>query len=141
VPGVVVAARPGAFGVAAAPGALGAFGVATPGRWIPVLAFGGGSGVRVAVAGPGDGNVRPATGGRLAGATALGLGATFAGRTCGWTRWPGIARGGCATRGACRAMGGLAVCLTGFRLSVSADAMAVLNATKIAAMVSNRPDV
>ena len=103
-------------------------------------AFGGGSGVRAAVAGLGGGRGRPATGARLAGA--FGSGATFAGRICGGARKPGIGRGGSATLGACRAIGGLATCgLATRRLSAGAAAATALNATKIAAMESNRPDV
>ena len=112
----------------------------------PVPAFGvegGGSGVRVAVAAPAGGSVRPATGGRLAGAAAFGLGATFAGRACcGGVRRPGGILGGCATRGACRAIGGFAVCCFAVRfLSFCwASAAAALNASRAVAMESTRPD-
>ncbi len=141
--------RPGWFGaifaVRAPPACGNAFGrgsaVAPGGVVTRPAAFGGGNGVRFAVAGPGGGSGRPATGGRLPGA--FGSGAAFAGRICGCARKPGTARGGCATRGIWRAIGGLTTWgLAARRLSAGAAvAAATLNATKTAARERSRPDI
>jgi len=108
---------------------------------MPALVFGvegGGSGPRDAAGEPGTGNGRPATGGRVTGATAFGVGAT--GRGCA-RRAGGAVRGGTATRGACRVAGGLAVCCFALRRlsACSALAMPTPSATKAAATKSNRP--